>query len=108
MGGKYSREKGREEFYGKGKTCENCMYFTGKEEAWGQTIYQCALTNAILTGKPCDLYNIDISKWKICYNCKHFLGGGDWGLACAKHYRYLPEALTKACEDMERKERKPT
>ena len=43
----------------------------------------------------------DMSEEDICFNCKHFIGGGDWGLACAKHYHRLPRALDKMCEDGE-------
>ena len=64
----------------------------------------CELTNTILKSDcylSCDLYNVDLSKEKICFNCVHFRGGGDWGLACSKHYHKLPEALDNMCEDGE-------
>ena len=47
--------------------------------------------------------NKDLSNEPICYNCKHYLGGGDWGLSCAKHYHVLTEALHEICEDFEKK-----
>jgi len=71
------------------------------EDAFDRTAYRCRLTRTLLTGKPCHLYNKDISGYELCINCKHFLGGGDWGLACGKHYHRLPEALDKACDDIE-------
>lgn len=86
------------------QTCDSCHHFLGTEEVFGRTAYRCRLTRTLLTGKPCELYNKDISRYKLCINCKHFLGGGDWGLACGKHYHRLPEALDKACDDMEWKE----
>ena len=47
----------------------------------------------------------DLSQEDICFACQHFGGGGDWGLACHKHYHRLPEALSPKCEDFERKVR---
>ena len=84
------------------KTCESCCHFLFTEKLFGQTAYRCRLTNAFLTGKPCNLYNKDLDEYDICLNCRYFLGGGDWGLSCAKHYHRLPEALDKSCKDMER------
>ena len=50
----------------------------------------------------CDFCNKDVSTEKICFNCKNFLGGSDWGLACGKHYNRLPTALTRGCEDFDK------
>ena len=47
----------------------------------------------------CKYYNKDMSKAKICLNCKHYIGGGDWGLGCHKDYHRLPNALDEACND---------
>ena len=51
-----------------------------------------------------ELKNVPVCKAEICINCKHYRGGGDWGLACAKHYYKLPNAGSKVCEDVEWKE----
>ncbi len=51
----------------------------------------------------CDMYNVDLSNEMICLNCRYFLGGNDWGLACEKHYHRLPSATNKACDDFERR-----
>ena len=69
---------------------------------------QCELTNKIFTKDDvrkngCKYHNVDLSQEKICFNCKCFLGGSDWGLACAKHYHRLPNALSKACEEFDSK-----
>ena len=44
----------------------------------------------------------ELEKANICYNCKHWIGGGDFGLSCAKHY-YITNAngFIEACEDFE-------
>jgi hypothetical protein len=38
-----------------------------------------------------------------CEECKHFLGGGDFGTCCSKHYN-LCYKNTPACEYFEFKE----
>ena len=85
------------------KTCADCCHFSFTEEFYGQTAYHCRLTRALLSGKPCKAFNVDLSNESICINCQEFLGGGDWGLACRKHYHRLPEPLTEACEDFKKK-----
>ena len=39
---------------------------------------------------------------KHCYQCRHFLGGGDWGLCCDLQYG-LCYKETNACEKFEEK-----
>lgn len=40
----------------------------------------------------------------ICYNCQHWIGGGDWGLSCAKnYYNCSHNGFDIACEQFERK-----
>lgn len=60
--------------------------------------------NTILYRKSCgtcEYYNYDFKNHpeKICGMCEAFLGWGDWGLSCRKHYHALPNFLSKACED---------
>ena len=86
------------------ESCSGCKYFSGNANFAGKIVYLCCLTNHILDGHPCEFFNADLSDEKICFNCKYFLGGGDWGLACSKHYHYLPEALSKACDNFCKKE----
>lgn len=49
----------------------------------------------------CEHFNKDYSQEKICMNCSRYLGGGDWGLACSKHYHRLSTPLTEACESFD-------
>lgn len=40
----------------------------------------------------------------ICFNCKYWLGGGDWGLSCEKDYHNCStNGFDEACELFERK-----
>lgn len=80
-------------------TCADCLNLTFTDEVHGQTVYRCRLTSSLLSGKPCSLFNVDVSGERICANCRSFLGGSDWGMACTKHYHRLPEPLTAACDD---------
>ena len=90
------------------RRCENCSHFRNNFTIGSRTdCVQCELTNRIMVSKSaetCNLYNRDLSEEDICFNCRHFLGGGDWGLACAKHYHSLPKALDKMCGDAEWRE----
>ena len=87
-------------------TCKDCRYYQGKIEILTKTYHSCALTRMVVNGEKCPLYNVDLSNSDICYNCKHYLGGNDWGLSCAKHYNRLTEALHEVCEDFSRKDNK--
>jgi hypothetical protein len=45
----------------------------------------------------------DVEKMDICYNCKHWMGGGDWGLSCRKdYYNCSHNGFDNACEQFER------
>lgn len=62
----------------------------------------CELTHTILKAEcylKCNLYNVNLSKEKICLNCEHYLGGNDWGLACSVDYHMLCEALDNMCKN---------
>ena len=85
--------------------CRECIHYGGSTPFGSTTAYLCKLTNLLLKGVPCELFNKDISNEKICYNCKHYLGGNDWGLSCDKEYMRLTKALNQACKDFEVKER---
>ena len=44
----------------------------------------------------------EVESMKICYNCKHWIGGGDWGLSCRKnYYNCSSNGFDKACEQFE-------
>lgn len=86
------------------KCCENCIHFSEHFNIGKQECVACELTSRVLKSKnaeTCKLYNVDISEETVCFNCKYFLGGGDWGLACSKDYYSLPKALDQMCEDGE-------
>lgn len=85
------------------KKCEQCRHFNGTTEVGNKTAYMCKLTNHLLKGNGCELFNQDLSNEKICYNCSNYLGGNDWGLSCAKEYMRLTKALHEACKDFEKR-----
>lgn len=88
--------------------CDTCNHKCAEEEMtlFGNTaricrcdIFKNTMFNALKIHTECEYHNVDVSEMKICLNCEHFLGGGDWGLACNKHYHRLPGPVDKACED---------
>lgn len=91
--------------------CEKCCYVMSIQEeqigAQKHMIARCQIyRNYLLSyekvkAQGCEHFNKDYSKEKICMNCSCFLGGGDWGLACSKHYHRLPTPLTEACESFD-------
>lgn len=45
----------------------------------------------------------DIENMNICYNCKYWMGGGDFGLSCRKdYYNCSANGFDKACEKFEK------
>ena len=64
----------------------------------------CNVTKVINPRKPlpdCDR----IDDMLICFNCKHWHGGGDWGLTCDKHYHFAStDGFHRVCEDFEKKD----
>jgi hypothetical protein len=97
-------------------SCETCFHkmnqqmekLFGKEmlitycEVWRNHL----IDSVKVSHEGCEYHNRDLSKEEICLNCEHYLGGGDWGLACAAEYHRLPTALSKACEKFEKKLKK--
>lgn len=92
--------------------CETCCHKTGEstQNLFGVThvtyceVYQSYLINSEeISWEGCPYHNKDLSNEKICLNCKKYLGGGDWGLACADDYHKLPTALTPACDHFDNK-----
>lgn len=84
-------------------SCKDCIYYQGKVEILTKIYHRCALLKTVVNREKCPLFNVDLSNKKICYNCKHYLGGSDWGLSCAKHYHVLTKALKDACNEFEKK-----
>ena len=91
-------------------SCLNCFHAPKNEykEAFGALRPYCTLTNTILlkdlaaVGR-CKFYNKDVANMRICGNCTHFLGGGDWGLSCAKSYSNIVNSVCDACDLFESK-----
>lgn len=92
------------------KSCKKCCYITEIVNHTNpkQNYNICTLSRIVLLtdyAKNCDYYNLDLSNEKICMNCKHWIGGGDWGLSCSKdYYNTSSNGLGKACEKFERKD----
>lgn len=90
-------------------TCKDCIYS-------GHAVYRigklnccdCFLTNRVVDAykeHDCNFYNRDLSEYDICYNCKYYGGGGDWGLFCSHKdmYHHLGEFSDEPCERYEKK-----
>ena len=78
--------------------CRDCAYLKRFENDFNYTM--CDITHRI-NPISCSLAsNEDVVDMKICYNCMFWLGGGDWGLSCKKHYYDCnANGFEKACED---------
>ena len=82
--------------------CEKCKYLY-EEYVWGP-VKACSITH-YTNPKSCSIESDeDVKKMKICYNCKHWIGGGDWGLSCKKNY-YLcsSNGFNVACDQFDRR-----
>lgn len=89
------------------KSCASCFYMK-QYKGFGKPFNVCELSNRVLgrdIGSTCEYYNKNLSSEKMCYSCKHFLGGTDWGLSCAKQYLKIVHGLDDACDLYEAKER---
>lgn len=93
------------------KCCHNISVSEEKIGAQTFMISRCQVyRNYLLQYKKvqelgCEHFNKDYSQERICMNCAHYLGGGDWGLACSAHYHRLPSALDPACESFKKREK---
>lgn len=87
--------------------CKDCMYAVSLAFTSGAFNYACCtLTRRIVnpeTEVRCNCFNRDLSEYNICYNCKYYIGGGDWGLFCEKHYHHLGKFNDDPCKDYEKK-----
>lgn len=78
--------------------CENCEY---NEKSSIRTYNVCLITHAI---NPKYCYKEDVENNDVCFNCKHWIGGGDFGLSCSKYYHIATaNGLRRACEDFDRR-----
>lgn len=84
--------------------CKNCQYYIDDHNEFFRTM-MCSISHR---WKPesCD-YIVDdeeVENMNICYSCKYWLGGGDWGLSCQKdYYNCSANGFDKACDKFERK-----
>lgn len=81
--------------------CKDCKY--KYKTADGDTF--CEITHLLYT-KSCDYIDNDsqVVAMNICYNCKHWIGGGDWGLSCRKdYYNTSTNGFREVCEHFERR-----
>lgn len=88
--------------------CKDCKYknITNVKLKNGEFTMQGCLITHILNKESCDYIVSDgeVDDMKICYNCKSWIGCGDWGLSCTKnYYNCSTNGFNKACEQFERK-----
>lgn len=79
--------------------CIDCKYY----HSYKENIGTCTLTRLVVNSNKdhnCHCWNRDLSEYDICYNCKHYIGGGDWGLFCSHKdmYHHLGKFNDRACE----------
>ena len=89
--------------------CKDCKYAEGS----GYKISNiecctCSLTRMVMNANAessCSCFNRDLSEYDICYNCKYYGGGGDWGLFCSHKdmYHHLGEFSDAPCKRYERR-----
>ena len=85
--------------------CIDCKYCQISEFEFQGKSYKnayCELSHLIIKVDKehnCQCFNKDLSKYNICYNCKYYCGGGDWGLFCShkKMYHHLGKFNDDPC-----------
>lgn len=87
--------------------CGDCQYIQKSEH-----MSCCTLSNRRVDAESehrmlCGCFNRDLTEYDICYNCRYYGGGGDWGLFCSHKdmYHHLGKFNDDPCEHYERKER---
>lgn len=92
--------------------CKDCMYsdpFEIKNKDGTTKEYLCCtLSNRVLPMDAhgnCGCFNVDLSEYDICYNCKYYGGGNDWGLFCSHKdmYHHLGNFNDVPCERYEKR-----
>lgn len=84
--------------------CENCKYYKDDHNDFFRTI-MCLISHR-WQPKSCTYITSDeeVKDMNICFNCKYWLGGGDWGLSCEKdYYNCSANGFDEACEQFERR-----
>ena len=87
--------------------CKDCRYykvdsftFNGKE----YTNRECKITHRCNTISCTAKSYKEIDEAYICFNCKYWIGGGDWGLSCQKNYYHCSaNGFDESCEKFERR-----
>lgn len=90
--------------------CRDCKYVQISEyQTKGKTVEMalCTLTRTVMNPDAegdCDCFNRDLSDYDICYNCKYYRGGGDWGLFCSHRdmYHHLGKFNDNPCKYYEK------
>lgn len=81
--------------------CENCKYLV--EMSGWFTCNVCDVTHRINPSSCTIVSDDDVKHMSICYNCQYWLGGGDWGLSCAKNYYHCStNGFDEACDRFEK------
>ena len=90
--------------------CKDCKYaLDSSYEIAGIECRACSLTRQVMNVNAeieCNCYNRDLSGYDICYNCKYYIGGGDWGLFCSHSdmYHHLGKFSDEPCGRYERRQ----
>lgn len=81
--------------------CDSCKYC---EYSKVHRTIVCSISHR-LHQNYCNLTtDAEVENMDICYNCEHWIGGGDWGLSCEKDYHNCSSnGFDKACEFFNRK-----
>lgn len=97
-------------------SCRSCDYFENVHRESFITIrgrvvppynYNvCKITHRIIRNSDvqnCDKDINSIKDMNICYNCKYWIGGGDWNLSCElKPYMASSNGFNSSCDKFER------
>ena len=89
--------------------CKDCKYAVdGIYKIYDIDCCTCSLTRMVMNANAesnCNCFNRDLSKFDMCYNCKYYIGGGDWGMFCSHKdmYQHLGEFSDAPCKRYERK-----
>ena len=86
--------------------CDECRWHTVTEPTSFGLADFCELHKcwAFVKVDECEWLNFDLEANDTCGSCEFYLGGGDWGLACGKHYMCIPTITSKPCDDYRRKQ----
>ena len=89
--------------------CKDCQYsYNDIHQFAGVECITCSLSKMVMNANvelECGCFNRDLSEYDICYNCKYYGGGGDWGLFCSHKdmYHHLGKFSDVPCSRYEKK-----